>query len=49
MHLASFEEAETSLQEALTKSPSDPDSLANLIIVSHHLGRAKEVINRLMK
>lgn len=49
MHLGAFEEAETTLQEALTKSASDPDSLANIIIVSHHLSRSKEVINRFMR
>lgn len=46
MHLSLFEEAETSLQEALNKSPSDADTLANLIVVSHHLHRSKEIINR---
>jgi coatomer protein complex subunit epsilon len=49
MHQGAFEEAETSLQEALTKSSSDADALANLIIVSHHLHRAPEVINRYFK
>jgi len=46
MHLNQFEESESSLQEALNKSPSDPDSLANLITVSYHLQRPQNVINR---
>lgn len=46
MHQAAYEEAETLLQEALGKSPSDPDSLANLIAVSQHLQRAPEVVAR---
>lgn len=48
MHLGQFEEAEARLQEALIKSPSDPDALANLIAVSQHLSRSSEVINRLI-
>jgi len=46
MQLNKFEEAETQLQEALNKAPSDPDTLANLITVSHHLQRPQNVINR---
>jgi len=46
MHQAAFEEAETLLQEALGKAPSDPDSLANLIAVSQHLQRSPEVVAR---
>jgi len=46
MHQGSFEEAETLLLEALGKAPSDPDSLANIIATSQHLGRAPEVIMR---
>lgn len=48
MHLGQFEDAEARLQEALIKSPSDPDSLANLIVASQHLSRAPEVVNRLI-
>ena len=47
MHLGLFDEAEVALKEALTKSPADADSLANLIAVSYHLQRPQEVINRL--
>ena len=46
MHQASFEEAETLLQEAMGKASSDPDTLANLICVSQHLSRAPEVVGR---
>mmetsp|Transcript_4254 Transcript_4254/g.5848 ORF Transcript_4254/g.5848 Transcript_4254/m.5848 type:complete len:298 (+) Transcript_4254:21-914(+) len=46
MQQGQFDEAEVNLQEALTKAPSDADSLANLICVSHHLQRTPEVINR---
>lgn len=47
MHLGLFEEAEVALQEALTKNGSDPDTLANLIVVAHHLHRSADVIKRL--
>lgn len=46
MHLGNFEEAESNLQEALMKAPGDPDSLANLVVVSHHLQRSSDVVNR---
>lgn len=49
MHLGLFEEAETSLQDSLAKNPSDADTLANLIVVSQHLDRSPEVVNRYLK
>lgn len=49
MSVGQFEEAESALQEALTKAPSDPDSLANLIVVSYHLQRPENVINRYLR
>jgi coatomer protein complex subunit epsilon len=48
MQMGLFEEAESALQDSLTKNTSDADTLANLIIVSHHLDRPQEVINRYM-
>eukprot|EP01034_Spumella_vulgaris_P023987 gene23987-30274_t len=48
MHAGQYEEAEGYLQDALTKAPADPDSLANLIVVSYHLQRAENVVNRYM-
>jgi len=41
-----YDEAESYLQEALTKAPSDAESLANLVVVSQHLQRTPEVIAR---
>ena len=46
LHQGQYEEAETLLQEALTKSQADPDTLANLVCVSQHLGRAPEIVSR---
>jgi coatomer subunit epsilon len=48
MHQGYFEEAEANLNEALTKSPNDPDTLANLITVSHHLKKGDDIIGRLL-
>lgn len=49
MQMGLFEEAETALQDSLTKNTSDADTLANLIVVSQHLDRPQEVINRYLK
>ena len=46
LHQGQYDEAETLLQEALTKSPADPDTLANLVCVCQHLGRSSEIVNR---
>jgi hypothetical protein len=46
MHLGLYDEAEVALKEAITKAPSDADSLANLVSVASHLQRPQEVINR---
>jgi len=46
MHLGAFEEAETVLQESLSKNQSDADTLANIIVVSQHLQRPAEVVTR---
>jgi coatomer subunit epsilon len=49
MHQNEWDEAEASLKEAITKSPSDPDTLANIITVSYHLQRPQDVINRYIR
>ncbi|EYU19071.1 hypothetical protein ABFS82_13G185600 [Erythranthe guttata] len=40
MHKGEFDEAETLLLEALNKDAKDPETLANLIVCSLHLGKA---------
>ncbi|GLU17483.1 hypothetical protein SLE2022_338490 [Rubroshorea leprosula] len=39
MHMGNFDEAETMLLEALNKDAKDPETLANLIVCSLHLGK----------
>jgi len=46
MHQGAYEEAETHLQEALTKQSSDADTLANLVVVCQQLRRPEDVIDR---
>lgn len=46
MHCGEFAEAETVLQEALSKAAGDADTLANLIVVCQHLRRPDDVVNR---
>lgn len=38
-----YEEAEAALQEALDRDPNYPDSLVNMIVLAHHMGKAAEV------
>ncbi|XP_078433320.1 coatomer subunit epsilon-1-like [Wolffia australiana] len=40
MLMGNFDEAETLLLDALTKDPRDPETLANLIVCSLHLGKS---------
>ncbi|KAM7505736.1 hypothetical protein LguiB_004640 [Lonicera macranthoides] len=39
MHMGNFDDAETLLLEALNKDAKDPETLANLIVCSLHLGK----------
>ncbi|KAH8494796.1 hypothetical protein Peur_060546 [Populus x canadensis] len=40
MHMGNFDEAETLLLEALNKDAKDPETLANLIVCSLHIGKS---------
>ncbi len=39
MHMGHFDEAESLLLEALNKDAKDPETLANLVVCSLHLGK----------
>lgn len=49
MHLGLFEEAETILNDALSKASGDGETFANLIVVSAQLNRPNEVISRYIR
>jgi len=46
MHLGQFDEAERLLQEGLTKSATDVDTLANMVVCMNHLGKPADQIAR---
>jgi coatomer protein complex subunit epsilon len=46
LHMGEYEAAERLLQDALSKSASDVDSLSNMIVCMHHLRKPQEMINR---
>lgn len=46
MQQGNWAKAEELLNDSLSKTPSDPDSLANLVVVQQHLQRPVELVNR---
>lgn len=44
MHVRKFDEAEAALLEALNKNPNDPDTLANMVVVSTALQKQQSAI-----
>jgi len=46
LHMGKYEEAERLLQEALGKSATDVNSLANIIVTMHYLRKPQEVTSR---
>jgi len=46
LHMGKYEEAERLLQDALAKSASDADTLANMVVTMQYLRKPPEIINR---
>jgi len=46
LHMGKYEDAERLLQESLSKSASDVDTLANMIVCMHHLRKPADVTAR---
>jgi len=46
LQMGQYEEAERLLQDALAKSASDADTLANMVVTMQHLRKPQEVIQR---
>ncbi|XP_018651522.1 putative coatomer epsilon subunit [Schistosoma mansoni] len=48
MGMNNWVEAEPILQEAIDMDGNNPDTIVNMIVVYHHLGKPTEIINRLI-
>ena len=48
IHMEQYPEAEEMLMTALEESPGNVDSIVNLIVVSRHLNRPQETVDKLM-
>ncbi len=46
LRLGKYDEAERILQESLSKSATDVDTLANMVVCMHHLRKPAEVMAR---
>merc|ERR1719244_401634 len=46
MRMGKFEDAESTLQEALEKDSNHAETIINMAVISQHIGKAPEVSNR---